>query len=114
MNDRRQMITMMGAAMLAAKSASGEMTAETFIKGREQATHRETGFGHVYMYHQGETGQSKLLETLQVWVDPGKSPHPPHKHPEEEILLALEGEGEFIVNGEATKFSGQKSSEKSR
>ena len=30
-------------------------------------------------------------------------PHPPHKHPEEEILLVAEGSGEIYVEGETTE-----------
>lgn len=30
-------------------------------------------------------------------LDPGRSPHPPHQHPEEEILVVLDGEVEVIL-----------------
>ncbi len=53
----------------------------------------------MHLYFIGETDQSKLLETIQVHVKPGHSMRPPHKHSEEEILLVLEGDGEFLVDG---------------
>jgi quercetin dioxygenase-like cupin family protein len=36
---------------------------------------------------------------------PGKSPHPPHQHPEEEILFITEGSGEVTIAGKPYKVS---------
>lgn len=105
MDNRRDLMTMMGGALLAAGAtpASGKTT--TWIKTPDDAHRVETPFGSVYRYYRGETDQSRLLETLQVRLNPGFIPHEPHKHPEEEILLVLEGEGEFIVDGQTTACS---------
>jgi XRE family transcriptional regulator, regulator of sulfur utilization len=39
------------------------------------------------------------LECHITTLNPGQSSHPPHKHPEEEILIVREGTVESLVNG---------------
>ena len=102
---RKSWIATAGAALLASVSLWAEGSGEGWLKGREDAKHVETPFGEVHLYHKGETDHSKLLETLQVRVNPGKSPHPPHQHPEEEMMLVIEGEAEFEVDGKKTRAS---------
>jgi quercetin dioxygenase-like cupin family protein len=38
-------------------------------------------------------------------LKPGMSPHPPHTHPEEEIMVVTEGAGEISVEGKVTKVA---------
>ncbi len=38
-------------------------------------------------------------------LKPGMSPHPPHQHPEEEIMMITEGLGEVSVDGKTTKVA---------
>jgi quercetin dioxygenase-like cupin family protein len=43
------------------------------------------------------------LENLEIHIttlDPGKSPHPPHKHPNEELIILRQGTVETLSNGE--------------
>jgi len=43
------------------------------------------------------------LENLEVHIttlNPGKSPHPPHRHPNEEMLIIRQGTLEALINGE--------------
>ena len=43
------------------------------------------------------------LENLEIHVttlDPGKSPHPPHRHPNEELVILQRGTLEALENGE--------------
>src|SRR5712692_11656439 len=40
------------------------------------------------------------LECHITTLNPGESPHPPHKHPEEEMMIVKEGTIETLVNGE--------------
>ena len=38
-----------------------------------------------------------------VTLEMGAQPHPPHRHPEEEIMIVGEGTGEFFLNGVTTQ-----------
>ena len=43
------------------------------------------------------------LENLEIHIttlDPSKSPHPPHKHPNEELIIIRQGTVETLSNGE--------------
>ena len=49
------------------------------------------------------TVRTPTLERLEVHVttlNPGKSPHPPHRHPNEEMLIIRQGTVEALINGE--------------
>ncbi|MGC1421029.1 MAG: cupin domain-containing protein [Terracidiphilus sp.] len=49
------------------------------------------------------TVRTPTLERLEVHVttlNPGKSPHPPHRHPNEEMLIIRQGTLEALINGE--------------
>ena len=55
-----------------------------------------------YVQFNGPTGQLAALASGFVTLEPGAQPHPPHRHPEEEIMIVGEGSGEFFLNGVAT------------
>jgi len=40
--------------------------------------------------------------TGMVVLDPGATPHPPHRHPEEEFLIIAEGTAEIECDGKLT------------
>ncbi|MGC8643112.1 MAG: cupin domain-containing protein [Isosphaeraceae bacterium] len=65
--------------------------------------HEGKAVGHMGLYVQGETPGCASLVTGRFIIDPGKSPHPPHVHEDEEILIVEAGHGEMILNGKATK-----------
>ncbi len=62
-------------------------------------------FGAVRMYFEGRTDQLKSLTAGSIVLHPGMSPHAAHQHPEEELMLVVEGHGE-IVCGDETKQAG--------
>jgi quercetin dioxygenase-like cupin family protein len=51
------------------------------------------------IYFNGPTDQLKSMATGNLVLMPGMSPHPPHRHPEEEFLWVTEGHGEIMVDG---------------
>ena len=55
-----------------------------------------------YVHFNGPTQQLSVLASGLVTLEPGAQPHPPHRHPEEEIMIVGEGTGEFFINGIAT------------
>ncbi len=44
------------------------------------------------------------LELHVTTLPPGQSPHPPHKHPDEEIVIIKEGTVEATVNGQTRRL----------
>lgn len=58
-----------------------------------------------YVAFNGPTRQLAALASGFCTLEPGAEPHPPHQHPEEEIMIVGEGSGEFFINGHATPVS---------
>lgn len=56
-----------------------------------------------YVNFNGPTKQLAALASGLVTLEPGAQPHPPHRHPEEEIMIVGAGTGEFSINGVATQ-----------
>jgi quercetin dioxygenase-like cupin family protein len=56
-----------------------------------------------YVHFNGPTQQLAAIASGLVTLEPGAAPHPPHQHPEEEIMIVGEGNGEFLINGVATQ-----------
>jgi quercetin dioxygenase-like cupin family protein len=57
----------------------------------------ETAGWKAYHQYQGSTHNADYLSCHASVLIPGHCPHPPHSHPEEEILLMLQGEAELIL-----------------
>lgn len=52
-------------------------------------------------------GRTPTLDQLYLHVttlNPGAAPHPPHQHPNEELIIVKEGSIECLVNGEWKKI----------
>jgi len=60
--------------------------------------------GKIGFYLQGKTEASGNLVTGRFIIDPGKSPHAPHVHADEEIMVIESGHGEIFVDGKTTKI----------
>ena len=56
----------------------------------------------VFVHYNGPTDQLLGMCAGMATLEPGASPHPPHRHPEKEIMIVGEGTGEFFINGVAT------------
>ena len=102
MENRRDFFAAFGAAMLAAgaQPASAKVANEVLTGADAQSI--EHPFGVQQIYYQGPTDMLEIFEGGNLRLSPGQEPHPPHKHPEEEILLVTEGDGEISVEGEIT------------
>ena len=55
-----------------------------------------------YVHYNGPTDQLTTMCTGMCVLDPGASPHPPHQHPEEELMIVSAGTGEITVDGKMT------------
>src|ERR1700730_5511729 len=57
----------------------------------------------VFVHYNGPTDQLSGMCTGMAVLDPGASPHPPHRHPEEEFLIIADGAGEIECDGKTTE-----------
>jgi XRE family transcriptional regulator, regulator of sulfur utilization len=61
---------------------------------------KATDVGSVRSFFKARTATVDELEVHVTTLDPGKSPHPPHRHPNEEMVIIKQGTVEVLVNGE--------------
>ena len=47
-------------------------------------------------------GTEAIAACLMAVLDPGASPHPPHRHPEEETVIIASGTGEIYCDGKTS------------
>jgi mannose-6-phosphate isomerase-like protein (cupin superfamily) len=57
----------------------------------------------VFVHYNGPTDMLSGMCTGMAVLEPGASPHPPHRHPEEEFLVVAGGSGEIECAGKTTK-----------
>ena len=59
--------------------------------------------GKLGIYLAGDTPESSKFVTGRLVLEPGKTPHPPHRHSEEEIMVIEQGTGEIEIDGKVTQ-----------
>lgn len=102
MTNRRQVLkAAAGLNAIVALGARGNLLPDLTVDA-DHATLAHDTFGETRIYFNGSTEQVRSLTVGSLLLKPGMSPHPPHQHPEEEILLIAEGTGEISMNGKAT------------
>ena len=57
----------------------------------------------VFVHYNGPTDQLSGMCTGMAVLDPGASPHEPHRHPEEEFMIVADGTGEIECDGKTTQ-----------
>jgi quercetin dioxygenase-like cupin family protein len=61
---------------------------------------KPTEAGSVRSFFKVRTATLDELEMHVTTLEPGKSPHPPHRHPNEELIIVMQGTVEALSNGE--------------
>ena len=61
---------------------------------------KPTKVGSTRTFFQAPTATLDELECHVTTLNPGETPHPPHKHPDEELIIVKEGTVESLVNGQ--------------
>jgi quercetin dioxygenase-like cupin family protein len=61
---------------------------------------RDTEVGSVRSILNSRTVTLEQLEVHATTLNPGKAPHPPHRHSNEEMVILRQGTVEVLVNGE--------------
>lgn len=97
--NRRDAVGGFAALMAAAGSASGSPQWPENVFTLKDGTTTHEPFGDLTVFLDGHTGQLKSMVAGTLALKPGMEPHPPHQHPEEEIMLVTEGHGEILVGG---------------
>ena len=64
---------------------------------------KQTDVGALRQFFRSPTATLDELELHVTTLNPGVSSHPPHKHPNEELVIIKEGTVEALVNGELKK-----------
>ncbi len=89
-----------------ARAQAGQLGARTInLDQVEMSAFADKGesVGKNGLYLSGETPASNKFATGRFVLLAGKSPHAPHTHPEEEIMIVESGNGEIFCDGKTTK-----------
>jgi quercetin dioxygenase-like cupin family protein len=89
-------LALAGSATVPAQSSLLQSSIFDWNTLREQANKT----GAVRRVVQAPTATLDELEIHITTLNPGETPHPPHQHPAEELLVVKEGTVESLVNGE--------------
>ena len=88
-------------ATLGARAAIDEVkTIGPSVYDWNKISPRKTEAGEVRSFFRGPTKTLQELEVHVTTLDAGKASHPPHKHPNEEMIIIREGTVETLVDGE--------------
>jgi mannose-6-phosphate isomerase-like protein (cupin superfamily) len=104
MAKRRDLLWLAGLAPVALFGA-GKSTIPNATLGEGQAKLTREPFGDLRIYFSGATDQVQSMTAGSLRLKPGKSPHSPHEHSEEELMIVTEGMGEIILEGRVTKVA---------
>jgi len=91
------------AAVLAASTTLPAAELQPVLLNADHARAETHPFGSQRIYCDGATPGLKSLVVGSLVLNPGQQPHPPHTHPDEEILIVTEGSGQITLNGAASK-----------
>src|SRR2546425_5779387 len=64
---------------------------------------KTTKTGAARQFFRAPTATLDELECHVTTLNPGESPHAPHKHPDEELIIVKEGTVEALINGETRR-----------
>lgn len=91
----REIDTAVSVASAAAKLPDGVMTIGEVTADPQPGC-------RVFIHYNGPTDQLAGMCAGMAVLEPGASPHPPHRHPEEEFLIVAAGTGEITCGDKQT------------
>jgi quercetin dioxygenase-like cupin family protein len=101
LENRRAILKLVGlSAVLGsplASAGSGHLR-NIMVDAKDAKLTREP-FGDLRVFFEGPTEQLKSMTAGSLSLKPGREPHPPHHHPDEEFMIVTEGAGEILVGG---------------
>lgn len=81
----------------------GPLLQSSVVKAEDIRPEGAAPGARAYVEFNGPTEQLAALASGFVTLEPGAQPHPPHRHPEEEIMIVGGGSGEFFLDGVTTQ-----------
>jgi len=87
-------------AIALAQEVIGPVLMSSSIFDWTQIQAKKTAKGEVRKFFQSPTATLDELECHVTTLNPGEQAHPPHQHPDEELIIVKEGTVESLVNGE--------------
>lgn len=91
-------LTTAGLVLFAQPAPKPPMTSSAFDWNSIEVKTNATGSSRKFF--EAPTPTLELLECHVTTLNPGDASHPPHKHPEEEVIIIKEGTLEALINGE--------------
>jgi quercetin dioxygenase-like cupin family protein len=89
-------------ALIAHKDQQPPLSSTVYDWNNIKAEPTKTGEKRQFL--QAPTPTLDELELHVTTLNPGEAPHPPHQHPEEELIIIKEGMVESTVNGITTRI----------
>lgn len=95
------LVAMIGAALTAGAFALADQTPVmgSAVFDWNSIPAKPTDVGSVRSFFKARTATLDELEMHVTTLEPGKSPHPPHRHPNEELIIIRQGTVETLSNG---------------
>ena len=103
MANRRDLLKFAGLGTITQWAVANAAKLPNSTLNPEQSKLERQPFGDLRTYYDGPTDQLKSMTAGSLLLKAGMSPHPPHEHPEEEIMVITEGFGEISVEGKVTR-----------
>lgn len=102
---RRNFLALAALPSLRGISPQGPLIPDGVVSQNQARVTPAGAIGEAAVYEEGHTDQLQHLSVGTWRVNPGKSPHNVHTHPEEELLVFIQGTGEISIKGKRSKVA---------